>query len=484
MPEPINLRKTLETFGRARLQPSLFRGDAPQERRPTSTTFSVHCSVVSLMLRINMRETAAVLLLSFCSLAASAAADWPDFRGPWFDGRATAPGQTNRLGLPLHWSETENVKWKTPIPYRGWSSPVILNGQIWVTTATPEGHDFFALCVDQQSGRILFNQKLFHCDNPESLGNDLNCYASPSPVLEPGRAYVSFGSYGTACVDTGNFKVLWQRDDLPCRHYRGPGSSPILFSNLLILTLDGVDLQYVAGLDKITGKTVWKTDRAAHWKDLGADGRPMREGDARKAYSTPIIIDIDGIPQMLSVASYAAYGYDPATGRQLWMLSCEGFSPASRPIFDQGLAIFASGNGKGELLALRPDGQGERPASAVVWRAAHAGPTRTSGALDNGLLFMVNEGGAASCIQTADGAAVWRERIGGEYSASVLYGDGRIYAFSQEGKSTVFKAGRAYEPLATNQLAGGFMSSPAVSGGALYLRTRTDLYRIEESGAR
>jgi outer membrane protein assembly factor BamB len=229
---------------------------------------------------------------------------------------------------------------------------------------------------------------------------------------------------------------------------------------------------------------VWKTDRTAHWNDLDASGQPMGGGDFRKAFSTPIIIDVGGAQQMLSACSKAVLSYDPATGRELWKMSDNAYSPASRPLFDHGLAIFATGNGKAELLALHPDGHGELPASAVVWRSARAVPSRTSGALDDGLLFMVNEGGIASCCQSVDGAEVWRERIGGEYSASVLYGDGRIYCFSQEGKTTVLKAGRAFESLATNQLASGFMASPAVSGRALYLRTKTDLYRIEDNGNR
>ncbi len=431
-----------------------------------------------------LRKFACLVVLFLGCLTVCARTDWPEFRGPWCDGRATAPGQTNLLGLPLHWSETENVKWKTPIPYQGWSTPVILNGQIWITTATVEGHDFFAICVDQESGKILFNQKIFHCDHPESLGAavNFNCYASPSAVLEPGRVYVHFGSYGTACLDTKTFKVLWQRDDLPCRHFRGPGSSPILWNNLLILTFDGIDFQYMTALDKTTGKTFWKTDRTAEWNDLDASGKPMGGGDYRKAFSTPLIIDTAGGQQMLSVGTRAAYSYDPATGRELWKLPTTAFSPASRPIFDHGLAIFATGNGKSEILAAHVDGHGELPANAVVWHVARGAPSQTSGTVDNGLLFMVNEGGIASCFQTADGAEVWRERIGGDYSASVLYGDGRIYCFSREGKITVMKAGRAFEVLATNELPGGFMASPAVSGKALYLRTRTDLYRIEEAG--
>ena len=185
---------------------------------------------------------------------------------------------------------------------------------------------------------------------------------------------------------------------------------------------------------------------------------------------------------MLSAGTKAAYGYDPATGRELWKISDTEFSPATRPLFDNGLAIFATGNGKAQLVAVRPDGHGDLPESAVVWRSTRAVPNRTSGTLDDGLLFTVNEGGIASCTQTADGAGIWRERIGGEYSASVLYGDGRIYCFSQEGKITVLKAARTFESLATNQLASGFMASPAVAGRALYLRTKTDLYRIEDDG--
>jgi outer membrane protein assembly factor BamB len=433
-----------------------------------------------------MRKFASFLVLILCCLTSSARADWPEFRGPWCDGRATAPGQTNLLGLPLHWSETENVKWKTPIPYRGWSTPVILHGQIWLTTATIDGHDFFAICLDQQTGKIISNQKVFHCDNPESLGAavNFNCYASPSAVLEPGRVYVHFGSYGTACLDTATFKVLWKRDDLPCHHFRGPGSSPIIWNNLLILSFDGIDVQYMAGLDKNTGKTVWKTDRTAEWNDLDASGRPMGGGDYRKAFSTPIVIEAAGRTQMLSIGTKAAYSYDPATGQELWKVPTTAFSPASRPIFDNGLAIFATGNGKSEVLAARVDGHGELPPSEIVWRATRASPSRTSGTVDNGLLFMVNEGGIASCFQTADGAEVWRERIGGEYSASLLYGDGRIYCPSHDGKITVLKAGRTFESLATNQLAGGFMASPAVSGRDLFLRTKTDLYCIEDSGSK
>ncbi len=157
--------------------------------------------------------------------AAAAATDWPEFRGPTGDGHVSA------TGLPLHWSETNNVRWKSEIPLRGWSTPVVMGGQVWMTSATLDGHDFHAICVDAETGKIIYDEKVFHCENPEPLGNGaaMNCYATPSPVIEPGRVYVHFGSYGTACLDTTTGKVIWQRDDMPCRHYRGPSSSPVLY---------------------------------------------------------------------------------------------------------------------------------------------------------------------------------------------------------------------------------------------------------------
>jgi outer membrane protein assembly factor BamB len=215
----------------------------------------------------------------------SCADSWPDYRGPQGDGHAAAPGDNKIYGLPLHWSETQNVKWKTAIPLLGLSSPVVQDNQVWLTTATEDGHDFYVLCVDATTGNILLNEKVFHSDDPQSLGNGSrdNSYATPSAVIEPGRVYVHFGSFGTACLDTDSKKVLWQRDDLPCWHYRGASSSPLIFENLLILTFDGADLQYHVALDKRTGKTIWKTDRSANWNDEHIDKQMVKDGDWRKA---------------------------------------------------------------------------------------------------------------------------------------------------------------------------------------------------------
>ncbi|MEY4385571.1 MAG: hypothetical protein RLY20_854 [Verrucomicrobiota bacterium] len=418
-----------------------------------------------------------------CGLAAlNARADWPDFRGPTADGHANIG--TNLLGLPLTWSEAENVKWKTPIPHRGWSTPVILGKQIWLTTATPGGNDFFAVCVDAVSGKIIFNERLFHCDTPEPLGNNLNSYASPSPVIEPGRVYVHFGSYGTACITTESFKVLWKRDDLPCRHFRGPGSSPVLFNDLLILTMDGVDVQYLVALDKRTGKTVWKTGRTAEWNDIEADGKPRGGGDYRKAYSTPLIVPVNGVMQMISVGSKAAYGYDPMNGREVWKIRHGDFSAAARPLFENNLTYLSTGGSKGGLLAVRVDGTGDVTTTNIVWRNPRGTPRMPSPLLVNGMIFMVSDGGIGSCLDAATGKELWQERLGGEFAASPVCADGRIYFFNQTGASLVLKPSRTYEVLATNKLDAGFMASPAVDGKAFILRTKTHLYRVEAIGPR
>src|SRR5947207_4645553 len=242
-----------------------------------------------------------LLFLAGLALLASgwmaARADWPEFRGPWGDGHVSAPGDTKAIGLPLHWSETNNIKWKTEIPYRGWSTPVTMGGQVWLTTATEDGHDFFAICVDANTGKILHNKKLFHSEAPEPLGNTMNGYATPSPAIEPGRVYVHFGSFGTAGLDTETGKVLWKRSDLPCRHYRGPSSSLVSFENLLILTMDGADLQYHVALNKKTGETVWKTPRSVVWNDEEVPGPMAKDGDLRKAPSTALIVNANGKTQ-------------------------------------------------------------------------------------------------------------------------------------------------------------------------------------------
>ena len=361
----------------------------------------VACSLTGLGVFV---AVGVILAGSFSTLA-----DWPEFRGPWGNGHASAPGEQQSAGLPLHWSETNNVVWKTEIPHRGWSTPVVLDGQVWLTTATVEGHDYFAIAVDAATGTIRFNEKLFHHDTPEPLGNgaSMNCYATPSPLIESGRVYVHFGSAGTACLDTSTGKVLWKRDDLPCRHYRGASSSLVSFENLLILTMDGADLQYHVALDKKTGKTVWKTDRSVEWNDEDVPGQMARDGDLRKAHSTPLIAMTAQGPQLISAGAKAAYGYNPRTGRELWRVEYPDWSVAPRPLFNNGLAYIVTGLTKREMWAVKTDGDGDVTDTAVVWKLKTRVGKYASPLLVDGLIYTAAEESFVSCVDAATGEVIW-----------------------------------------------------------------------------
>jgi outer membrane protein assembly factor BamB len=420
-----------------------------------------------------MKRVFAHLLVVFSLAAWPVRAQWPQFRGPDGNGHAAS------RNLPLTWSEDQNVRWKTPIHGRAWSSPVILGGQVWLTTATEDGRELSAIAVDEATGKIVYDLKLFQVATPQ-YAHPFNTYASPTPVIEPGRVYVTFGSPGTAAIDTATGKVIWERRDLECNHFRGAGSSPIIWNDLLIMHYDGSDVQYLVGLDKKTGKTVWQTKRSIDFQDLGPDGKPQAEGDLRKAFATPHVITVNGEPLLVSLGAKAAYGYDPRTGREIWrIIERSAHSASTRPVVSHGLVFYPTGWGKAQLMAVRPDGRGDVTDTHVVWRLARGVPNKPSLILLGDLIFMVNDAGIVSCVEAKTGEVVWQSRVGGTYSASPIVAGGRVYLFSEEGKTTVLDAGRAFKVLAENQLGDGFMASPAVAGDALYLRSRTHLYRIE-----
>jgi len=405
--------------------------------------------------------------------ALPARADWPQFRGP--EGTGISTGK----GFPIEWSETKNVRWKTRLHGRAWSSPVILGNQVWLTTASEKGHELSAIALDRESGAVIHDLKLFHVETPQ-YAHPFNTYASPTPVLEPGRVYVTFGSPGTAAIDTRTGKVLWERRDFECNHFRGAGSSPILFGDLLLMHFDGSDHQFVVALDKKTGKTVWRTERSIDFKDLRPDGRPEADGDLRKGFATPHIVVVDGKPVMISLGSKAAYGYDPKTGKELWRIEeRSNHSASTRPVVGHGLVYYPSGWSTGQLLAIRPNGSGDATETHVTWRLNKAVPKKPSLLLLGDLLFMISDNGIASCVEAKTGQLVWTSRLDGSYSASPVSAEGRIYFVSEEGKATVIEAGREFKVIAENTLDDGSLASPALDGRALFLRTRTHLYRIE-----
>lgn len=406
----------------------------------------------------------ALATIAIPSRLATAAENWPQFRGP------TTQGHADDADIPTTWSETDNIAWKTPIHGRGWSSPVVWESQIWLTSATEDGKRMFAVCVDRDSGNVIHDIELFQNEKPEEI-HVLNSYASPTPCIEAGRVFIHFGSYGTACLDTTNGKVLWQRRDLPCNHYRGPGSSPMPLGDTILIHYDGFDVQYVVALDKRTGETVWKSDRDI---DFGSDN-----GDFKKAYCTPLLVDADGRRQLISPASKAVVALDPDTGKELWKVRYKEFSATARPVYGHGLVFVNTGFGKAEMWAIRPGGDGDVTDTHVAWRVSRSIGSKPSAVLVGDHLYVVHDSGVSTCLDAKTGKEVWTKRLPGQYSSSLLASKGNVYLFNQQGQTTVLAAGDKFDSVATNVLDAGCMASPAVAGNALFVRTETHLYRIE-----
>ncbi|HYE30622.1 MAG TPA: PQQ-binding-like beta-propeller repeat protein [Methylomirabilota bacterium] len=395
---------------------------------------------------------------------------WPEFRGP------TGQGHSAAKGLPSAFGEDQNVRWKTAIPGEGWSSPVILDGRVWMTTATEGGKSLRAVSVDFQSGRLLVDREVFAVESPR-FKHMLNSYASPTPVIETGRVYVSFGDYGNACLNSETGEVIWKNQDLRLEHENGPGSSPILYKDSYILHCDGTNVQYMAALNKADGKIKWKVDRS---------GKINKSPEMKKAYSVPLIINVDGKDQLISAAAEHLYAYDPSTGKELWFVKYPGFSNVPRPVFANGLIYACTGYGKPELWAVKPGSSGESgdlTSTHVQWKHLRQAPAKPSPLVVEDILYMVSDNGVATALEASTGQELWQERIGGEYSASPIYADGRLWFFGQDGGVRVLKPGRQFQLLANNKLQSGFMASPAVYEKALVLRTKTHLYRVEEGGA-
>lgn len=422
------------------------------------------------------------------ALTVLSADNWPQFRGPTGDGHSTAKN------LPVKWTETENVRWKTPIHDKGWSAPVIWGNEIWLTTATTNGSALFVLTLDRKTGKVIRDVKLFDAQQPD-LWMRYNSYASPTPVIEEGRIYVTFGEAGTACLDTKTGKKIWERRDLKCNHFRGAGSSPILYQNLFILQFDGVDEQFVVALDKRTGKDVWRTKRSVDFKDIMPDGKPKAEGDLRKAYGTPNIVTIEGKTVMLSSGAKALYAYDPPTGKELWQVEVQPFhSSGARPLFGHGLVFFQAGFSRGHFLAVKPppastwkagnvyeanlNAEPEPGKAQVVWRLTKGVPETPTPILTGDLLMIVDNNGFASGVEAKTGNVLWNERVLKAIYASPILAEGRVYACDREGKTVVIEAGRDFKLLGESQLEGTIEAGPVAVGDSLFIRTSKALYCI------
>ncbi len=396
-------------------------------------------------------------------LAAGAAEDWPEFRGP------TGQGISTVTGLPVEWSATKNVVWKVAVPGSGWSSPAISDGKIFLTTGVRNaggGVALRTLALDAATGRTLWDAEIFSATEASvEPMHDKNSPASPTPIIEGDRVYVHFGHHGTACLDRAG-KILWRNNRLRYDPLHGNGGSPALVGDLLVFNADGTNSPFVAALDKRTGELVWKAARAVEVRQ-------------HFSFCTPLVITVGGRAQIITPGSGAVSALDPKDGREIWRVRYgQGYSVVPRPVFAHGLVFVATGFNRADLLAIRPDGEGDVTDTHIAWRTTKGAPLTPSVVVVGDELYAVADSGVASCFDAKTGAVHWQEKIEGNYSASPITAEGRVYFLSEEGVGTVLKASRTFEKLAVSKLGERTLASYAVVPGALLIRGEKHLFRI------
>jgi len=394
---------------------------------------------------------------------------WNQFRGPNGDGDAKS------ANLPLKFSEKQNLTWKTPVPGKAWSSPVVMDEKVWLTNAEPDGFKMWALQIDWNTGNLLKKILVFENEEPQYC-HPMNSYGTPTPVIYDGRVFVHFGTHGTAALDAQSGQVLWKRRDFKCDHFRGAAASPIAFNDSLIVHFDGHDLQYIVCLDQKNGKTRWKKEREYDFK--------TDNGDRKKAYCTPSVISHNGRQELISPGAVATESRNPKTGELYWTVRTGGMNASSRPIYRHGhVYVFC---GMGSMSAIRPGGSGDVDKTHVTWTRRKVVPKKSSPLLLGNYLYMVSDEGVASCNNPKTGEVHWAERLGvkGQCASSPIHANGKIYSFSSDGDCVIFKPDPSgLQIVSRNKLPDGCMASPAVVGDSLLVRTKQNLYRFDRHNA-
>jgi outer membrane protein assembly factor BamB len=401
------------------------------------------------------------------------AENWTHFRGSNLDGISYSKG------IPVKWSDSTGIAWKIALPGKGWSSPVVYENQVWVTTSEDEGKKLYAICYELTSGKELKKILLFEPSGKLSK-HGLNSWATPTPCIEKGFVYVHFGTFGTACIKSTSGDIAWKRTDLNCEHVQGPASSPVIYKNLLILHIEGSDIQYITALDKATGKAVWKTERPL---EVYSKLKPI----SKKAYITPLIINVKGRDLLISNGSAACIAYNPMTGEEVWRVVQGEDSTISMPFFDAGLIFFHTGyvtppggENYSEILAVDPSGKGDITASGVKWRIKTPVLQLLTPVAKDGIIYTVDTKNNFMLIESKTGKIIWQKRMNAKYNSSPLWINGLIYLTSVNGETTVLKAGTDPQVISVNKITGETYATAAVSGKRLIIRTGSLLYCISE----
>jgi outer membrane protein assembly factor BamB len=392
--------------------------------------------------------------------------DYPQFRGPAGDGHATA------RNLPSTWNETTNVAWKTPIPGKGWSSPSLHQGRLYLTTGAPAFPareagvlSLRALCVDANTGNVIWDREVFAQSATAPKIHTKNSHASPTPLVTSNRIYVHFGHQGTACLDhDGN--TIWKNDSLAYEPVHGNGGSPILAEGRLIFTSDGASDPAVIALDEATGDVAWRFERP---------GDPLK----KFSFCTPTVYEAGGQTQVICPGSGVVNALNPVTGKEIWRVHYDGYSVIPKPVVGHGLIFMSSGYDSPEVLAIRTGGTGDVTDSHIAWRLTKGAPHTPSLLLVGDELYMVSDKGVATCVDARTGKEHWQQRIGGNYSSSLVYADGKIYIQSEDGPAIVIRPGKRFQKIADAGFKERTLASYAVGNGALFIRTEANLRRVD-----
>jgi len=405
-------------------------------------------------------------LLLVCPRYGVTADSWPEFRGPGAQGISAA---TN---VPVSWSATSNIAWKVAVPGKGWSSPVLADGQIYLTTACPiEGSNDVSLrviCLSASDGGTLWNVEAIHpYASVLTPGHMKNSQASPTPIIRGGRIFAHFGHMGTACL-TLDGKVVWRQQEVKYSPLHGNGGSPLLVDSELVFNCDGLTNPFVAALDAGTGNVKWKTPRDTQAKN-------------KFSFSTPLLVERENSKQVVSAGSGFVAGYDPADGREFWRFRYgNGYSVVPRPVLSGDLLFVSSGFDSPVLYAIRIEhASGDITSKNAAWKYAKQAPNTPSMLVAGRELYFVSDAGIASCLDSQTGAVHWSERLEGNFSASPIYAEGRIYFQNEAGAGFVIKAGTRFELISKNDLGERSLASYAVADDHLFIRTVNHLWAIK-----
>lgn len=413
-----------------------------------------------------------LIVMSACGLAQAQDLPptwWNQFRGPTGSGIVAQSHD-----LPIRMSDSENIVWNVAVPGTGWSSPVVDDELIWLTTAISAGEserqlDLALVAFERDSGRQKFLTKLFGLAEP-ALIHSLNSYASPTPCLDKQHVYCHFGTYGTAAVRRSDGTVAWLNQEIKLQHSTGPGSSPILHGGSLIFHADGTDTQSIVALDCQTGSVKWRTDRSGEMSNVP---------EQKKSFCTPTIVVHDQQELLISPAANWLYVYNPNTGEERFKVPYgdTGYSVVPKPVALGTRVYFCTGFDRSRLLCVDVAPQFSADTEArIQWTVDQKMPTMPSPLLVDGSLYLFSDAGIVSCVNAENGDVIWSDRLGGKYAASPILADGRIYIGNQAGDLFVIRPGSELDVLAVNKLDSAIMASPIAIGNQMIIRTAERLY--------